>query len=30
LPGEIVIFGGTTFLIYAIVKGIQEKGSPLQ
>ena len=30
MPGEIVIFGGTTFLIYAIVKGIQEKGSPIQ
>ena len=28
--GEIVIFGGTTFLIYAIVKGIQEEGSPIQ
>ncbi len=30
MPGEIVIFGGTTFLIYAIVKGIQEEGSPIQ
>ena len=30
LPGEIVIFGGTTLFIYAIVKGIQEEGSPIQ